>query len=331
MLVVDLHALGLVDPLDFGDQVLLDRGATADREHVGRVERAFVQLLADLDLVTVLDVEPGPGREGVGTFLAVGFQHRDRDLLLGLLDRDLAGHFRHLGEALRLARLEQLDHSGQTLGDVLSGHTTGVEGTHGQLGAGLADRLRGDGADRIADLHHEAGGRRNAVAGAANAVLGFALEGGANRDGRLHVALVGLEQFGRIGLADQLVLLEQLTPALGLELLRGQTADHIRVRRVIDEQRHVDELLGLAVVFEDDHVLGDVHQTAGQVTGVGRTEGRVGQALAGTVGRDEVLADRQPFDEVGLDRTLDDLALRIRHQASHAGQLTDLLERTSGT
>ena len=48
------------------------------------------------------------------------------------------------------------------------------------------------------------------------------------------------------------------------------------------------------------------------------------------MGRDEVLADRQPFDEVGLDRTLDDLALRIRHQASHTGQLADLLERATG-
>ncbi len=73
-----------------------------------------------------------------------------------------------------------------------------------------ADRLSGDSADRVADLDHEAGRRRDAVAGAANAPLGLALEGGANRHGGLFVALVGLDQLGRVGLGDQLVLLEQL-------------------------------------------------------------------------------------------------------------------------
>jgi hypothetical protein len=37
--------------------------------------------------------------------------------------------------------------------DVLTRHTTGVEGTHRQLGAGLTDRLGGDDADRLADVH----------------------------------------------------------------------------------------------------------------------------------------------------------------------------------
>ena len=46
--------------------------------------------------------------------------------------------------------------------------------------------------------------------------------------------------------------------------------------------------------------------------------------------RDEVLEHRQALHEVRLDRPLDDLALRIRHQAAHAGQLADLLERPAG-
>ena len=44
-----------------------------------------------------------------------------------------------------------------------------------------------------------------------------------------------------------------------------------------------------AVVHRDDDVLGHVGQLAGQVAGVGRLEGRVGQALAGAVRRAEVL------------------------------------------
>src|SRR5690348_17917170 len=56
-------------------------------------------------------------------------------------------------------------------------------------------------------------------------------------------------------------------------------------------------------------------RSAGQVARVRRAERGVGAALAGAVGRDEVLEHRQALHEVGLDRALDDLALRIRHQA----------------
>ncbi len=42
--------------------------------------------------------------------------------------------------------------------------TTGVEGTHRQLRAGLTDRLGGDDADRLADVDELAGGQRTAVA-----------------------------------------------------------------------------------------------------------------------------------------------------------------------
>ena len=50
-----------------------------------------------------------------------------------------------------------------------------------------------------------------------------------------------------------------------------------------------DALRRAAVVRRDDDVLGHVGQLAGEVAGVGRLEGRVGQALAGAVRRAEVL------------------------------------------
>ena len=52
--------------------------------------------------------------------------------------------------------------------------TTDVERAHGQLRAGLADGLRGDDADGLAELHERAGGQVAAVAVHANAVLAFA-------------------------------------------------------------------------------------------------------------------------------------------------------------
>ena len=69
------------------------------------------------------------------------------------------------------AGLEQLDDTRETVGDVLTRDTTGVEGTHGQLRAGLTDRLGGDDADRLAEVDELAGGEHRAVADAAHAGL----------------------------------------------------------------------------------------------------------------------------------------------------------------
>ena len=93
-----------------------------------------------------------------------------------------------------------------------------------------------------------------------------------------------------------------------------------------------------AILLGDRDVLRHVHETAGQVAGVGRLERGVGQTLPGAVGRDEVLEHREAFTEVRLDRALDDFAdaagqllLRLGHQAAHAGQLPDLVAADRGS
>ena len=85
-----------------------------------------------------------------------------------------------------------------------------------------------------------------------------------------------------------------------------------------------------AVLLDDDDVLRHVDETARQVARVGRLERRVGETLAGAVGRDEVLQHREAFAEVRGDRRLDDLARGLGHQAAHAGELADLLLGASG-
>ena len=79
-----------------------------------------------------------------------------------------------------------------------------------------------------------------------------------------------------------------------------------------------------AIGLGDHEVLRDVDETARQVTRVRRLQRRVGQTLAGAVRRDEVLQDVQAFAEVRRDRRLDDRAVRLGHQAAHAGELADL-------
>src|SRR5262249_11007624 len=85
-----------------------------------------------------------------------------------------------------------------------------------------------------------------------------------------------------------------------------------------------------AVLLADDDVLRDVDQTPGQVTRVGRPQRRVGQTLAGAVRRDEVLQHGQALAVARLDRTRDDLALRVGHQAPDRGDLAELQEVTAG-
>ena len=125
--------------------------------------------------------------------------------------------------------------------------------------------------------------------------------------------------------------LDEHAAALGLDVLGREAADEHLVRLAVGlEQRGLEVLLGAAVLGADDHVLGDVHQAAREVAGVGGAQRGVGQALAGAVRRGEVLDDVQALHEVRLHGTLDDLALRVGHQAAHARQLADLLERATG-
>ena len=122
--------------------------------------------------------------------------------------------------------------------------------------------------------------------------------------------------------------------ALGVDRVGGERAREHGVLdvRVLDERavgterrdRQLETLGRAAVVLADDDILRDVHETTREVARVGRTEGRVGQTLAGTVRRDEVLRHRQTLAVRGDDRTGDDLTLGVVHQASHTGDVPDL-------
>src|SRR5699024_3489386 len=141
------------------------------------------QLGAHGHRLAVLDEQAGPLAHRVGVLLtvAVGGQD-DAPTLVGLLDLDPAVGLGDRGDTLRGAGLEELDDARQTLGDVVTGHTTGVEGAHRQLGAGLTDRLRGDDADGLADVDQLTGREAAAVALGAGADLGLAGEHRAHLD-----------------------------------------------------------------------------------------------------------------------------------------------------
>ena len=141
------------------------------------------QLLADLDVVAVGDQQARTlgDRVRVSSLPSSGVTTMLPGLL-GLLDPHAAVRLGDRGDTLGGTSLEELDDTGQTLGDVVTGHTTGVEGTHRQLGAGLTDGLGGDDADRLTDVDQLAGGQRTAVAHGAGADRGLAGQDRADLD-----------------------------------------------------------------------------------------------------------------------------------------------------
>src|SRR3954447_10016173 len=164
VLVVDVHALRLVDLLDFLDQVDLGVRAPTELEQLVRVQRALVELLAGLDDLALGDVQSRAAGERVPVLLARFVGDDDRAGLVGVLDGDGAADLGDLRQALRLAGLEELHDTREAVRDVRAGDAAGVEGTHGQLRARLADRLGGNDADRVADHRRLAGRQRAAVA-----------------------------------------------------------------------------------------------------------------------------------------------------------------------
>ena len=156
---MDRHTLRAVDALHTIDQVELNGTDTLDAKNFLRIEVSDVQLLAELDVLAVLDEEgrATKHRVGDGLITVVGGQDEAASPIR-VLDGDASGRLRDGRSALRGARLEQLGDARQTLGDVISGcDTTGVEGTHGQLGSGLTDRLGRDDTDGLADVDEQAG------------------------------------------------------------------------------------------------------------------------------------------------------------------------------
>ena len=253
-------------------------------------------------------------------------------VLFDLLEGNLAVDLVDDGHMLGLAALEQLLHAGKTLGDVVgAGNAAGVEGTHGQLGARLANGLSGDNAHGLAHGDRLAVSQRGAVALAAHAVLGPAVQHRADLDA-LH-APAG-NQLGVV-VVHQLILGHQHIAVFVAEILHQITANETLLQRLdgLGTRGNLKDLQALgsaAVVLQNDDLLGDIHQTAGQVTGVGGTQSRIRQALPGASGGNEVFENGQAFTIVSPDGNFNGLAGGVGNVSAHAGQLVQVGDAAAG-
>src|SRR5829696_926070 len=341
VLVVDVHALRPVDLLHLVDQVALGCGAPAavaevvlqdlvriDGPFRDRGIRPYLGALDELGLEEL-------ALDRVRPLLAIWLGDNDLDLPVGvgLLQGDDAVDVGEGSLGLRMPGLEELDDPGQAGRDVLAGDAAGMEGAHRKLGARLADRLGRDDADGLAYVDGPVGRERPAVAGLADAMRALALGGrphGNEHLARQLLAPRGKEARGdvRTGLCDEL-------PRLRIHQISGKETGRDRIVRVapaaFQVERKVDVPVRAAVLVVNYDILGDVDEATGQVARVGGTKGRVGLALPGAVGGGEVLEHREALHEVALHGLLDDLTLRVRHQATHACELGEVVVVTAGS
>ena len=135
-----------------------------------------------------------------------------------------------------------------------------MEGTHRELGAGLADGLSRDDADGFARVDRLADGQVDAVAPGADAALGLAGQDAADED---PVDAVGLEHLG-VGGHEHVVGVEHDLAGGGVGDGHGgipavdADSQGLDLLALLIDGGGPDALGGAAVVLADDDVLGDV-------------------------------------------------------------------------
>ena len=208
-----------------------------------------------------------------------------------------------------------------------------MEGTQGKLGTGLTDGLGSDNAHHFTGFHHTGGSQVTAVALGAHALAGFA---GKNAPDFHLFDGQGVDKFCGI-LADFFTCSDnQFTGKRVEDIVHGGAAEdsltqglHYLVLVLDGGGDKAAE--GAAVFLGDNHIVGDIYQTTGQITCIRGLQSGIGQTLTGTVRGDEVLQHRHAFLQVGDDGVLDNLCagstalLGLGHQATHAAELLDLL------
>src|SRR6516164_1144411 len=200
-----------------------------------------------------------------------------------------------------------------------AGGTTDVEGPHRELRAGLADGLSGYDAHRLAHLYHAAGGEVPSVAAHADTASRLAGQHRAN----LHPFDTRRLDGRRQVFVNFLVYVHDDVALVVFDLLQRNTTHDTITQGLydfagLDDGLHINAIHRATIELGDDHVLSNVHQPPGQVTGVGGLERRIRQALARAMSGDKVLQNVQAFAEVRGDRSLDDLTRRLGHQAPHS-------------
>ena len=201
-----------------------------------------------------------------------------------------------------------------------------MERAHGELGARLANRLGGDNADGFTDFHRQASGEIQSVAIRTAATIRLAGENGAD----FEPLMADFFQRVCLGLGNDVIdFHDDITGDRVLDSFTRNPAVNpcgkgSNLLIAIIDRLHCDAIDGTAILLENDHILGHIHQLPSHVAGVRSFQRGIGKTFPGAVGGDEILKHRESLAEIRDDRALDNFTGRLGHQAAHPPELLDL-------
>ena len=186
VLVVDVYALGHVHVLNLSNDVTKRGVRVGKAKQVVGIYRTLGELLTNFDLATIGNARQKRCASRYHVFADVAFLVMNSKRLIHLVGSYLQGtsDFSKYSLALRLASLEKLGNTGQTVRNVFACNTAGVERTHRKLRAGLTDGLCSNNTNSGTDVNRTCSSKIPTVALLANAVLCMTGHDRADVDGR---------------------------------------------------------------------------------------------------------------------------------------------------
>ena len=213
------------------------------------------------------------------------------------------------------------------------GNAADVEGPHRQLRTRLTDRLRRDDPHRFARIDPCAPRKVTAVARGANAFFGLTRQWRTNTHRRncMLINSIGHPLVNQRTMRNDHFIRTWLQHIFGRNPAQHALCQGRHDLTIVNRRNSRDGVFGAAINHAHDTVLCHVDQTAGQITRVRRFQSGVRQTFPRAVGRVEVLKNRQTFFKVRDNRRLDDIAVRLGHQAAHPAELLHLCDRATRT
>ena len=201
-----------------------------------------------------------------------------------------------------------------------------MEGPQRQLGAWLADGLGSDNAYGRADFDHLARTQITPIAQGADAMN--EVTGQRTADGDFFQRRL-VDDVGNFFVDEAIALDNQFSRLRVMHIIGDAAADNALSNRLtgnIIRTADGQPARSFTIPAIDNHILGDIHQTARQIASIGRPQRRIRQALARAMRRNEKLQRIQALAEMTANRQFNDAPRRIGHQAAHPRQLGNRAE-----
>ena len=337
MFIVNIYTLQTVYPLHFPHHVILNGTNAFNLQNIVWINRTFCQLISGFQHRTVKNFNSCAVRNHIRFgFTNAVIGHDNLTFFFGFFYFRTTANLCDDGKTLRFTCFKKLLDTRKTLCDVITGYSTGMERTHGQLCTRFTDGLCGNNTNCFADLYSLTGRQVGAITFCTCTIVGFT---GKHRSD-FYFCISGADYCCSTFWRDHTVGRNDYV-AFGIGIfLCGITSGNSFFQCFdglfsIHNGFHIHARNGVhsftAILFTDDQLLRYVYKTSGQVTGVGCTKRGIRQTFTCTMGGNEVLQYVKTFTEIGLDRKFDGTSRCIGHQTTHTGKLFNLLVGTTGS